>query len=212
MPLSKPPQRSIDVSVRRALTLQFPRAVLCKELTGKPVAKQSKRVTRRNTRDATRKSNLAVGDDEKEYKRLVLKSKVKHAALLTFATLCMLHSQHSDHCFVSQFFPLEPKSQKQARASPQALEWRRAEHVELKTIWEMGTFKIVDLPNGVEPLPSRFTYRLKRNHDGTISKYKARLVARGDMQTEDEYSTTYAPTSRFTAIRTIISIATQERM
>ena len=32
------------------------------------------------------------------------------------------------------------------------------------------------------------------------------------MQTEDEYSTTYAPTSRFTAIRTIISIATQEQL
>ena len=32
------------------------------------------------------------------------------------------------------------------------------------------------------------------------------------MQTEDEYSTTYAPTSHFTAICTIISIATQEQM
>eukprot|EP00961_Rhodomonas_salina_P155021 2088343-Rhodomonas_salina.1 len=32
------------------------------------------------------------------------------------------------------------------------------------------------------------------------------------MQTEDEYSTTFAPTARFTAIRTIISIAMQEKM
>mmetsp|Transcript_62378 Transcript_62378/g.129470 ORF Transcript_62378/g.129470 Transcript_62378/m.129470 type:complete len:123 (+) Transcript_62378:692-1060(+) len=76
----------------------------------------------------------------------------------------------------------------------------------------MGTFEIVDTPTHVLPLPSRFTYSIKRNKDGSISKYKACLVARGDMQTEDEYSTTFAPTSRFTAIRTIISLATQEQM
>ena len=50
----------------------------------------------------------------------------------------------------------------------------------------MGTFKIVDTPARVTPLPSRFTYQLKRNRDGTVSKFKARVVARGDMQTEDE--------------------------
>ncbi len=40
--------------------------------------------------------------------------------------------------------------------------------------------------------------------------FRARLVARGDMQSEDKYSTAYAPTSRFTAICTIMSIAIQE--
>ena len=76
----------------------------------------------------------------------------------------------------------------------------------------MGTFEICDKPLHVLPLPSRFTYCLKRNQDGSLCKYKARLVARGDMQTEDEYSTTFAPTSRFTAIRAIIALATQEQM
>mmetsp|Transcript_61234 Transcript_61234/g.126496 ORF Transcript_61234/g.126496 Transcript_61234/m.126496 type:complete len:83 (-) Transcript_61234:2997-3245(-) len=50
------------------------------------------------------------------------------------------------------------------------------------------------------------------NPNCTIAKFKALLVARGDMQTEDKYSTTFAPTSRFTAIRSIISIACQEGM
>ena len=50
------------------------------------------------------------------------------------------------------------------------------------------------------------------NPDGTIAKFKARLVACSDMQTEDEYSTTFAPTSWFTAIRSIISLACQEGM
>eukprot|EP00961_Rhodomonas_salina_P097818 1316413-Rhodomonas_salina.1 len=78
----------------------------------------------------------------------------------------------------------------------------------------MGTFEIVDLPPGVIPLQSRFTYKIKCNCNGAIAKLKVLLVASWpvDMQTEDEYSTTFAPTSRFTAIRTLTSIAMQERM
>eukprot|EP00961_Rhodomonas_salina_P201945 2724027-Rhodomonas_salina.1 len=106
----------------------------------------------------------------------------------------------------------EPKNERQARASSHAKEWLIAEEIELKTIYKMGTFEIVDLPPGVIPLQSRFTYKIKCYSNGAIAKLKARLVARGDMQTEDEYSTTFAPTSRFTAIRTLISITTQEAM
>ena len=50
----------------------------------------------------------------------------------------------------------------------------------------MGTFEIVKMPPGISLLPSRFTYKIKMNPDGTIAKFKARLVARGDMQTEDD--------------------------
>ena len=84
--------------------------------------------------------------------------------------------------------------------------------MELKTVWDMGTFEIVKHPPGVSLLPSQFTYKIKMNPDCTIAKFKARLVAHGDMQTEDEYSTTFAPTSQFTAIRSIISLACQEGM
>eukprot|EP00961_Rhodomonas_salina_P034262 461177-Rhodomonas_salina.1 len=68
----------------------------------------------------------------------------------------------------------------------------------------MGTFEIVNLPPGVIPLPSRFTYKIKRDRNGAMARLKELLVARGDMQTEDEYSATFAPTSHFTAIRTLI--------
>jgi len=124
----------------------------------------------------------------------------------------MLEANQSEFCYLSEFEPLEPKTQREARASAQRHEWQIAEQIELKTIWDMGTFEIVDTPKHVTPLPSRFTYLIKRCQDGSIAKFKARLVARGDMQSEDEYSTTFAPTSRFTAIRTIISLATQEQM
>eukprot|EP00961_Rhodomonas_salina_P241574 3263501-Rhodomonas_salina.1 len=41
-------------------------------------------------------------------------------------------------------------------------------------------------------------------------KKKACLCLRGDLQNETEYNETFAPTSRFNTLRTLISVATQE--
>eukprot|EP00961_Rhodomonas_salina_P062015 832654-Rhodomonas_salina.1 len=57
----------------------------------------------------------------------------------------------------------EPKNERKARASSHVKEWLIAEEIKLKTIDKMGTFEIVDLPPGVIPLPSRFTYKIKRD-------------------------------------------------
>eukprot|EP00961_Rhodomonas_salina_P166257 2240492-Rhodomonas_salina.1 len=138
--------------------------------------------------------------------------KCKMPVLYAFASSLLLAANQLDSDYVTPIEMTEPKNERQARASSEAQEWLTAEEIELKTIYKMGTFKIVDLPPGVVPLPSRFTYKIKQDKNGAIDKLKARLVARGDMQTEDEYSTMFAPTALFTAIRTIISIATQEKM
>eukprot|EP00961_Rhodomonas_salina_P107580 1448376-Rhodomonas_salina.1 len=76
----------------------------------------------------------------------------------------------------------------------------------------MGTWKIVDTPRDCTPLPGVWSYRVKRDSDGNISKYKARWCVRGDMQMPWEYNNTYLPTSRFAAVRTIIATAAQKGM
>ena len=76
------------------------------------------------------------------------------SALLAYTCVAMANSQQYEHGYVSELAPVEPKTQREARASPEAAKWRQAEHVELKTIWNMGTFQIVDKPQYVIPLPS----------------------------------------------------------
>jgi hypothetical protein len=215
--------KSIDVSVRRAIREHFPSAITCADLT-KVQHPQGTSTNKVITRSRDRKAKLATLRETALLTAPIHlphnhKSKLVHSpekcimpALFAFACSTMLNSLQTDLEFQSKVQPVEPKNERDARASPQKGEWLLAEEIELKTIWKMGTFEIVDLPVNVIPLPSRFTYRIKRELSGKIGKFKARLVARGDMQTEDEYSTTYAPTSRFTAIRTIISIATQENL
>mmetsp|Transcript_61737 Transcript_61737/g.127625 ORF Transcript_61737/g.127625 Transcript_61737/m.127625 type:complete len:253 (+) Transcript_61737:3496-4254(+) len=198
----------IDVSVRRAIKEQFPNAMHCKDLTGD--GNNAKVVNRRKQSLRSAQTSQTKGSGYGQIS--VSEEACAQAALFTYAVSYMLEQHQTEFAFTSEYAPTEPKSQREARNLPERDEWITAEEVELKTIWDMGTFEVVDTPSHVSLLPSRFTYCIKVNADGTISKFKARLVARGDMQTEDEYSTTFAPTSRFTAIRTIISLACQENM
>eukprot|EP00961_Rhodomonas_salina_P098433 1324558-Rhodomonas_salina.1 len=76
----------------------------------------------------------------------------------------------------------------------------------------MGTWQIVNLPSNCTELPGVWSYQVKCDCDGNISKYKASWCACGDMQMPCEYNNTYSPTSRFAAVQTMITTAAQEGM
>ena len=50
---------------------------------------------------------------------------------------------------------------------------------------------------------------MKYNADGTVNRYKAKLVAKGYAQTHGvDYEETFAPVAKMTTIRTVIVLAT----
>ena len=64
------------------------------------------------------------------------------------------------------------------------------------------------LPSNCSPVDSRWVFDIKRNVDGSIKKYKARLVIRGFMQQEgDSYFKTFSPTVSKDSIRILLAIA-----
>eukprot|EP00961_Rhodomonas_salina_P071636 961911-Rhodomonas_salina.1 len=99
----------------------------------------------------------------------------------------MLSACQTEHAYVSCFHEADPKNQSETRASPSVEDWKCAEEIEIKTHWGLGTWEIVSTPKGCVPLPDTWSYSVKQDCDGNVSKYKTRWCARGDMQMPWEY-------------------------
>lgn len=68
--------------------------------------------------------------------------------------------------------------------------------------------ELIDAPKDQTIIDCKWTYKLKRDSNGNVQRYKARLVARGFRQREGiDYHETYSPVVRFDSIRTILAIA-----
>jgi len=77
----------------------------------------------------------------------------------------------------------DPKSWRQAMASPNKAFWLKAAYDEMSAITGMCTFDLAsEVPDGRRPLATKWVWNTKRNIKGDIEKFKARWVARGDLQ------------------------------
>ena len=102
----------------------------------------------------------------------------------------------------------EPLTYQQAMSSPDAPYWKEAVNSEIESILQNHTWELVDLPKGSKPLGYKWIFKKKLKADGSIDKYKARLVIKGFRQKQDlDYFDTYSQVTRITSIRMLIAIA-----
>ncbi|XP_075515876.1 uncharacterized protein LOC142550686 [Primulina tabacum] len=102
----------------------------------------------------------------------------------------------------------EPKDIQDAPARPEPPYWKEAINAEMNSILQNHTWELVDLPLCTKPLGYKWILKKKTRVDGSIEKYKARLVAKCYRQREvHDFFETYSPVSRITSIRVLISIA-----
>ncbi|KAK8938435.1 hypothetical protein KSP39_PZI011029 [Platanthera zijinensis] len=92
-------------------------------------------------------------------------------------------------------------------------EWRAAMNEEINMVEKNKTWKLVEPPANKEIIGLKWVYKIKENGDGTINKYKARIVAKGYSQISGiDFNETFAPVARLETIRAIISYAAQNRL
>ncbi|GJV76079.1 DNA polymerase zeta catalytic subunit-like protein [Tanacetum coccineum] len=112
------------------------------------------------------------------------------------------------HDYMTYIVNEEPQTYKAAMESSEAPYWKETIHSEIDSIVHNNTWILVDLPSGHKPISHKWMFKKKLRPDGTIEKYKARLVAEGYRQKEGQYFfDTYSPGTRIISIRTLIAIA-----
>ena len=115
--------------------------------------------------------------------------------------------------FIAYMVEDEPQTYKDAVTSSEAPQWKEAIKSEIDSILHNHTWELVDLPPGCEPLGYRWIFKRKMKADGSVDKYKARLVIKGYKQKEGlDYFDTYAPVTRVTSIRMVLAIAALRKL
>ncbi|CAL9010999.1 unnamed protein product [Prunus brigantina] len=81
---------------------------------------------------------------------------------------------------------------------------------EIQALHQQGTWTLVPPPSHTNIVGCKWIFKVKKNADGTISRYKARLVAQGFSQEYGlDYDETFSPVVRHTTVRLILGLAVQ---
>lgn len=107
----------------------------------------------------------------------------------------------------------EPVTYKEAMDSPDKDKWIEAMRSEITSLIENQTWELVDLPSGRKALPCKWVYKVKLNPDGSVERYKARMVIKGySQQPGVDYDKTFSPVVRLSTIRTLLAVAVHENL
>ena len=104
-----------------------------------------------------------------------------------------------------------PVTYLQAVNGPQAAQWRLAIRSELASLRECKTWRVIprsSLPPGASPIRCKWVFKIKKDQNNNVARFKARLTACGYAQRFGrDFDETFAPVASAASIRVIFALA-----
>ena len=83
---------------------------------------------------------------------------------------------------------------------------------EVNALDDNVTWELAPLPEGKKAIGCKWIYKIKHNADGSISRYKDRLVAKGYAQTYGiDFEETFRPVAKMSTVIAVIAMAASKR-
>jgi histone deacetylase 1/2 len=99
----------------------------------------------------------------------------------------------------------EPYTLTEALGDPN---WRKAMEEEYNALIQNKTWHLVPANRNKNLIDCKWVYRIKKKADGSIDRYKARLVEKGFKQRHGlDYEDTFSPVVKIATIRRVLSIS-----
>ncbi|GJQ70201.1 hypothetical protein Trydic_g22660 [Trypoxylus dichotomus] len=106
-----------------------------------------------------------------------------------------------------------PETFKEAMESDDSLRWKDAIEQELEALKSNETWEVVPLPTHKIPIKSKWVFAIKKSPRGEISRYKARLCAKGyEQRSGIDVKETFSPTVRYDCIRILLPLAAKYKL
>ena len=107
----------------------------------------------------------------------------------------------------------DPTSVADALSREDGTQWRKAMDEEMDSLRKNGTWILESLPPNRKTISAKWIFKSKLNADGSLNRYKARLVARGFSQVPGlDFTETFSPVVRNESLRCVLAIAASRDM
>src|SRR6266481_391516 len=120
---------------------------------------------------------------------------------------------HPTALFTDTSVDKEPRTCAEARRRSDAALWEQSFKSELESLKQHNVYRVVEKPPGQKVIGSRWVCKVKRKLDGSIDKYKSRLVVKGYSQWEGiDYYSTFSPVVRHDTLRMFFAFCASRGM
>lgn len=116
----------------------------------------------------------------------------------------------SNFAMLTLDFDLEPSTVSQALSGPRNVEWQQAINRELNAFKINNAWELVEKPPNANIVKNKWVFKIKRDQNGDIAQYRARLVAKGFTQRYGvDYCETFSPVIRFANLRLLLAVTAE---